>query len=117
MMLRRNRRNTDGRRREDISQIEAPRKRRTLPLAATVLLFLSIAVSLIIRQVGVTASQRNLAELESEIERYRSMNAALESQIELLKTDEYIEKIARNKLGLVMPGEVRYMMVTYSEGQ
>jgi cell division protein FtsL len=121
-MLRRNRRNGRNKQtredwiQEEVCQAETPKKRRGLPLSATVLLFLSIAISLIIRQVGVSSSERALAELQSEIERYKAMNATLESQIDLLKSDEYIEQIARNKLGLVMPGEVRYMMVTCSEG-
>jgi cell division protein FtsB len=56
-----------------------------------------------------------LAEIEREIEYYRAMNEALMEQVETLKSPEQIEKVAREKLGLVMPGEVQYMLVTKAE--
>lgn len=33
----------------------------------------------------------------------------LEREIEYVQTDEYIENAAREELGLIMPGEIRYM--------
>lgn len=33
----------------------------------------------------------------------------LEQQIEYVQTDEYVENAARDELGLIMPGEIRYM--------
>ncbi len=104
------------------SGIDAPcekptRRRPPMPIVATVFVLLALSVSLIIRQAGVSRMCNDLAELESEVRRYTSMNAALENQIELLRSDEYVEKMARDKLGLVKPGEIRYMMVTNYTGQ
>ena len=33
----------------------------------------------------------------------------LEKEIEFVQTDEYVERAARDELGLIMPGEVRYV--------
>ena len=62
------------------------------------------------------AAKRRLAELKSEIEYYRSMNETLEKQAQMLSSDEYIEKAAREKLGLVKPGEIQYMFVEDKPG-
>ncbi len=86
-------------------------KKPLVPAIATTSLFLAAVISFLIRQAGVTAAHKNLAELEREIERYRTMNVALEHQVEILRSPDYIEKIARDKLGLVKPGEIRYMVV------
>jgi cell division protein FtsB len=54
------------------------------------------------RQVS-TATQR-LASLESE-------NESLQSDLDALNTDEEIEKLAREKLGYVRPGETAYVVL------
>ena len=45
-----------------------------------------------------------LAELESE-------NARLQEDVEALKTDTEVEKLAREKLGYVYPGETAYVVL------
>ena len=53
--------------------------------------------------------------LNDEIIRLHKENQDLEKQIELLETDPfYIEKKARDKLGIGKEGEIRYK-VTYKE--
>jgi cell division protein FtsB len=55
--------------------------------------------------VMMRAEQANRS-LDQELERLRSQNEALKVQIELLKHDrETIEDMARQKLGLIKPGE------------
>jgi cell division protein FtsB len=92
-----------------------PKKRRPIvPLIGVVVLFLAVTVSFILRQVEVNVANKKLAALEAEIARYQAHNITLEQQIELLRNDEYIERIARDKLGLVKNGEVQYMFVNGS---
>lgn len=55
--------------------------------------------------------KRRIEEAQAEINYLRISNSALEQQIETMKTEEYIEQVAREKLGLVMPGEVQYIRV------
>lgn len=88
-------------------------RRRLLPLIVGAVLFLAVAVSFGIRQSEVLAAKKRLASLEQEIQHYRAINETLLDQVEMLKSGEYIEKTAREKLGLVKPGEVQYMLVTH----
>ena len=47
-----------------------------------------------------------------EIEALAEQNAGINREITLLKTDvEYLEKVMRNEMGLVKPGEVVYKIV------
>ena len=56
--------------------------------------------------------RRNCAHLEA-LERERDgiarRVAALSAQLEEVQTDAYVEKIAREELNLLYPGEVRYV--------
>lgn len=81
-----------------------------------VILGIAVLSTFAIRQSEVIAAKKRLAALESEIEYYRNMNETLERQAELLSSDEYIEKTAREKLGLVKPGEIQYMLVNDNPG-
>ncbi len=54
---------------------------------------------------------KQIANLESEIEKVRESNEKLTSEIYSLKNDPlYIEKLARKELGLIRSGEVIYKL-------
>ena len=54
---------------------------------------------------------KQIANLESEIERVRESNKKLAKEISALKNDPlYIEKLARKELGLIRSGEVIYKL-------
>mgnify|MGYP000252837379 CR=1 FL=1 len=53
-----------------------------------------------------TAIRQHLNKIENKIKTARSENKKLKNQLENLDNPEYIERIARQKLGLVKPGEV-----------
>ncbi len=55
-------------------------------------------------QRQVTAAQERLASLEAD-------NATLQADATALNTDEEIEKLAREKLGYVRPGETAYVVL------
>lgn len=52
-------------------------------------------------------AQKN--ELEKSIEEETERNAELSMEGDYYKSDEYYEKIAREKLGLVMPNEITFI--------
>lgn len=52
---------------------------------------------------------RRLAEVRLEQQALVDEISQLEQQIEYVQTDEYVENAARDELGLIMPGEIRYM--------
>ena len=54
---------------------------------------------------------KQIANLESEIEKVRESNEKLTNEIYSLKNDPlYIEKLARKELGLIRSGEVIYKL-------
>jgi cell division protein FtsB len=55
-------------------------------------------------QRQVTAAQERLATLEAD-------NSTLQADAAALNTDEEIEKLAREKLGYVRPGETAYVVL------
>ncbi len=58
--------------------------------------------------------EAKLSELESLNYRYLALqdhNARMKDRIEFLKTDEGVEEVVREKLGLVRPGELAYSVV------
>ncbi|AGK99767.1 FtsB family cell division protein [Desulfoscipio gibsoniae] len=85
--------------------------RSKLPVIIIVLLMLYISFSLGSRFDQLYAMQRNLEDMQTEIKDLRDKNAGLYEQLERLQSDDYIEQVAREKLGLVKPGEARIVTV------
>jgi cell division protein DivIC len=55
--------------------------------------------------------RREAARLVRERDELRRQNAQLREEIRLLHTPEYIERLAREQLGLVRPGEIAVILV------
>ncbi|AEF93013.1 Septum formation initiator [Desulfotomaculum nigrificans CO-1-SRB] len=51
------------------------------------------------------AMQNNVENIQSQIEDLKKKNSALREEIKKIKSDAYVEQEAREKLGLVKPGE------------
>ena len=85
------------------------KKRQTVNLGALWVLVGLVIVTFAVRQVEVLRIKRQMSAVQDEISFYLISNGALEKQIETLNSDDYVEKIAREKLGLVLPGEVQYI--------
>lgn len=60
-------------------------------------------------QARMKQDARRLAEVRLEQQALVDEISQLEQQIEYVQTDEYVENAARDELGLIMPGEIRYM--------
>ncbi|MFQ5701308.1 MAG: septum formation initiator family protein [Acidobacteriota bacterium] len=90
-----------------------------IPVGRRVVIFVVVAAALAVL-IGAAVGERGYlevrrqratyAEFEREVEQLEAANAALMEEIRALKTDPYvIEKLAREKLGYVRPGEVIYL--------
>ena len=79
-----------------------------LAAAAMVVYFLASGAANLVRSHQLTQEESNLQseidDLESRYERLTALEAYLES-------DEYIEAIAREQLGLVKPGETAFIAI------
>jgi cell division protein FtsL len=54
--------------------------------------------------------QREVRSLETELAELKTRNEDLREQVEQLKTPEGVERVARESLGLVKPGEQAYVV-------
>jgi len=89
------------------------RARWKIPLiAAGVLLALYFVVTRVVGEMGVVKYYRMKAQctaLTGEIAQLKQDNVRLRKEVSSLKYDSaYIERMARDKLGLARPGEIVY---------
>ncbi len=54
--------------------------------------------------------RQEIAKLTYEIQAFERRNEKIREEIELHSSEEYIEQVAREELGLVKPGETRYII-------
>jgi len=71
-------------------------------------------VHLIDMQINMAARRRQLVELEQRVETQRIANRELERQLEQGMDEQYIERIARERLGFVAPNETVYIDISGS---
>lgn len=90
---------------------QSPFKKR-LAIASGVLLGIYLLVSFIFGDMGVVKYYRmklHYGAVNEEIAALRRANVRLSQEVHSLKTDAaYMERIARDKLGLARPGEIVY---------
>lgn len=56
--------------------------------------------------------QRSIHQVRQQTAAYQVRNQQLREELARLESDAYIEQVARRELGLVMPGEQSYVIVT-----
>jgi len=87
------------------------RSRRLLRTAVLAVLAISLAAYGGQSLTRVWALKKEVEILEREVGALRADTARLTAEVDRLRTDpEYIEQIAREKLGLVKPGERVYKL-------
>jgi cell division protein FtsB len=55
--------------------------------------------------------QRDVRSIQQQVQEMQQKNAVLRDELRLAQSDAYIEKTAREKIGLVKPGETRVVTV------
>lgn len=61
--------------------------------------------------------QKQLESVQRQYARLRGENRSLKTRIKQIKSPEYVERYAREKLGLVKPGENAYVVLPPSESK
>ena len=73
----------------------------------SILLFVVVmAVTIYNQQVTMNRIKSNISLQTQELEKAKAENEILTHSVELTKTDEFIIKNARTRLGLLKPGEI-----------
>ena len=88
---------------------------RRLPRGAIILCVLLVAAAAAYvfgsNFLELYALNREAARLETLKRNLQKQNAVLREEMKLLQTPAYIEKLAREQLGLVRPGEIAILIV------
>ena len=77
---------------------------RVLPLFLAAVLII-IGIQLVSNYLEISSLESELAEKQEEIREAERRQRELELELERLDDPEYLEKLARRRLGLVRPGE------------
>lgn len=92
------------------------RRRRITPrffwVAPAVLLVAYLCYGYVDGFIKMTQLQHAIRETRKQAEVLETRNRQLQQELARLESDAYIEMVARRELGLVMPGEQAYVVVT-----
>lgn len=84
-----------------------PRSLKVILYAAFVGLLLASYVSPL---QGITEGRERVSTLQTEVENLEAVNAARERLTEELQTPEGVERVARERYGMIKPGEKAYIV-------
>lgn len=91
--------------------------RRLTPRAAVLAALLAVVSLFAVAPARAYLEQRaRIAELKHRAEILVRANARLEAEIQRLRDPSEIERLARECLGMVRPGEIAFVPVTRGEG-
>ena len=77
-----------------------------LLIAVTLLVF---GASFMVMQARYTQGEARLKQVRSDRDALVLEVNALTDQLNFARTDDYVIRVARDELGMIMPGEVRYV--------
>lgn len=64
-----------------------------------------IVFSFVRQEVAIGRIQDDITKKQTELDKLKEENKRLDEQVKSANSDEYIEKLARERLGMVKPGE------------
>lgn len=82
-----------------------------LPTLLLLLLLSYLAVTISSQFGKLSVMQKDVKSIEQQVQELKEKNDNLRKELQMIQSDDYIEKTAREKLGLVMPGETRVVPV------
>lgn len=82
------------------------REKFTLKKLILTIVVLYAIVSVISQQIKITKINQEITAQEKQLEELKDKNAKLQEEVEFSKTDAYLERMTRERLGYIKPGEV-----------
>lgn len=81
------------------------KKRFTLKNVAILVLLFVFFISFVKQEVAMKNLKKDIQVQQQELDKVREKNERLKEEEAQSKSEEYIEKMARERLGMVKPGE------------
>jgi cell division protein FtsB len=82
------------------------KKRSKLQFLIMGIFIVNICYILVNQQITMNKIRKETENKTSEITKLRGDNQKLQDEIKMAHSDQYSEKLAREKLGLIKPGEI-----------
>jgi cell division protein DivIC len=82
------------------------KKRSKLQFLIIGIFIVNICYILVNQQITMNKIRKETENKTSEITKLRGDNQKLQDEIKMAHSDQYSEKLAREKLGLIKPGEI-----------
>ncbi|MFO7815304.1 MAG: cell division protein FtsL [Halanaerobiales bacterium] len=76
-----------------------------------IIVIIIFAFKLVSNMRKVNEMENRLNNLQQQVQEEMEENKDLKEEIERVKSHDYIEKVARDELGLVKPGEILFIPV------
>lgn len=65
-----------------------------------------IVISFVRQEMAIRRIEDEISQKQTELEKLKDENVRLEEQVKNANSDDYIEKLARERLGMLKSGEV-----------
>ena len=78
-------------------------------LLVIVLMLIVFGIGFLSAQSNLRTGDRALAEAIAQRDALQQEVETLSAALEFARTDDYVIRVARDELGLIMPGEIRYV--------
>ena len=104
-----------------MTESNKPKKRKKVRFSTEIMFILSVvfcvalSITYLVRYNNIRALLQREAELQERIEALERENTHLKQNLEVLSTPEGIERLARERLGLVRPEELVIYTISESE--
>jgi cell division protein DivIC len=85
------------------------RKKIGIKSVILAVVFVYVFYILIQQEVTMVRQKKEIQKYNVELQKKKEVNKLLQDEVELSKTDKYLEKLAREILGLVKEGETPVM--------
>jgi cell division protein FtsL len=82
-----------------------------------IIVIVVFAFKLVMNIRKVNQMQARLNNLQEQVEEQVDKNEKLQEEIKRVKSHDYVEKIAREELGLVKPGEILFIPVEEKQNE
>ena len=82
------------------------KRRLTFKSTIIILLFSMFIIGSIRQELTMKRIQKEIVESEEELRNLKEKNFKLQAELESTPSNEYLEKLARERLGMVKKGEI-----------
>lgn len=80
-------------------------KKLTLRNVAFIVIITIFTYSIVRQQMTMIKINKEIQEKQCELNKAEEQKQKLQDEVDLTKTDAYLEKMARERLGMIKPGE------------